>query len=94
MFLINIADHAGPILSTLILRLKKSKNKPKHTHKTDIPVTARFFFKSAFICVLYRLNFVIFVPSSCSALSSRRGARRVDSMLHLTCTSYCVTCAM
>ena len=34
MFLINIADRAGPILSTLILRLKKIK-KQTYTHTQD-----------------------------------------------------------
>ena len=61
---------------------KNSKIKPKLTHKTDIQVTARFFFLVPSYIFGTDLTCVILVPSSCSALNSHQVARRVDSMLH------------
>jgi len=58
----------------------KSKSRPKLTHKTDFPVRARVFLVPSYLFGT-ALTSVILAPT-CSALSSRRGARRVDSMLH------------
>ena len=61
MFLMDIADHAGPIQSTWRQRWKKFKNqtktKPKLTHKTDIKVRARIsFLVPSYIYIWYCLN--------------------------------------
>jgi len=83
MFLMEIVDHAWPIQTHGDKDEKKnSKTKPKLTHKTDILVRARFFFLVPSYVFGTALTCVILVPSSCSALNSRRVACRVDSMLH------------
>jgi hypothetical protein len=58
VFLIGIADHAGPLLIMRRTGKERKEKKPKATtlkHKPNLDVTPRFFY-GPFLPIWYRIN--------------------------------------